>query len=49
MITVNFQADKYNVSESEGRVMIQLMANGTSEFGFNVTLRLAITDITIGK
>ena len=40
MITVNFQTDEYNVSESEGTVTIQLMANETSEFDYNVTLRL---------
>ena len=40
VISVNFQTDKYNVSESEGTVMIHLVANGTSEFNYNVILTL---------
>ena len=47
VINVEFNITEYNVSESEDSVMIQLVANETSEFDYIVTLML--TDISTGE
>ena len=47
VINVEFTITEYNVSESEDSVMIQLVANETSEFDYSVTLML--TDSSTGE
>ena len=46
-INVEFNIIEYNVSESEETVVLNLMANETSEFDYTVTVML--TDINTGE
>ena len=46
-INVKFNTIEYNVSESEETVVLNLVANETSEFDYTVTVML--TDISTGK
>ena len=46
-INVEFNTTEYNVSESEETVVLNLVANETSEFDYNVTVML--TDISTGE
>ena len=46
-INVEFNTIEYNVSESEETVVLNLVANETSEFDYTVTVML--TDISTGE
>ena len=46
-INVEFNTIEYNVSESEETVVLNLVANETSEFDYTVTVML--TDINTGE
>ena len=47
VINVVFNITEYNVSESVETVMLHILANGTSSFGYIVTLML--TNINTGE